>query len=178
MSKISSVAEFRSFRERVLEERAQEPGRPTLVIGAGTCSQASGSNDIMRIVKRQILERNLHDRVALRITGCQGFCEMDPFILVEPGNHLYTQVTMDDVPRIVDATLEGGVVEDLLYTRAHDRKRFLRQDDIPFFKRQTRLILGQNQKLDPIRILDYVENGGYGGLEKVLARLDPDWIIE
>src|SRR5512136_1109209 len=112
MSKISSVAEFRSFRERVLEERAQEPGRPTLVIGAGTCSQASGSNDIMRIVKRQILERNLHDRVALRITGCQGFCEMDPFILVEPGNNLYPKLKIEHVPTIIDAVLNGKPAKD------------------------------------------------------------------
>ena len=178
MNKITSVAEFRSFRERVLQERSGEPARPTLVIGAGTCSQASGANDIMRIVKRQILERNLHDRVSLRITGCQGFCEVDPFILVEPGNHLYAHVTMDVVPTIIDATLEGRVVDELLYRGAHDHRTFHRQDDIPFFKKQMRLILGQNQKIDPIRILDYVENGGYAALEKVLSRPDPGWIID
>ncbi len=51
------------------------------------------------------------------------------------------------------------------------------QEDIPFFKMQTRTILGNNQKLDPIRIFDYVGQGGYGALEKALSANDPEWII-
>jgi len=159
-------------------ERETVPAKPCLVICAGTGGQASGSNDIMRIIKRQILERNLHDRISLRITGCQGFCEMDPFILVEPGNHLYTKISMDDVPRIIDAALDGKVVEELLYREKHDPKRYHSQDEIPFFKKQTRTILGKNHEIDPIRIIDYIERGGYAAFEKVMTSPNPDWIIQ
>ena len=109
MYKLSSVEEFQNFHEQVFSE--PRPNVPCLVVCAGTGGQAAGSNDIMRVVKRQIIERNLHDKISLRITGCQGFCELDPFIIVEPGKNLYPRLKMEDVPRIIDAALKGEVIE-------------------------------------------------------------------
>jgi NADH-quinone oxidoreductase subunit F len=174
---MTSVGEFRALRHRVLNDRGSEPAVPRLVISAGTCGQASGANDLIRITKRQIVERNLQERIALKITGCQGYCEMDPCIVVEPGNHLYPKLTMDDVPRIIDAALEGKVVENLLYRDPKDGRRHRSQDDIPFFKGQTRTLLAKNQKVDPIRIMDYIEVGGYAAFEKVVANPTPELII-
>ena len=178
MDRLTSVEEFKSFRQRILKEKELSDGQPTLVICAGTGGQASGSNDIMRVIKRQILERNLQDKLALRITGCQGFCEMDPFILVEPGHNLYPKLKMEDVPRIIDAVLEGKIVDDLLYREPGTVHKYEVQEDIPFFRKQTRTILGNNEKIDPIRIMDYLERGGYAALEKALENPDPLWIIE
>ena len=62
-----------------MAEEKSEDDKPTLVVCAGTGGQASGSNDIIRVIKRHILEKGLQDKVRLRITGCQGFCEIDPF---------------------------------------------------------------------------------------------------
>ena len=177
MKKLSSVEQFISFRRRILKAREMEAPKPCLVICAGTGGQASGSNDVMRILKRQLLDRNLQGKLSLRITGCQGFCEMDPFIVVEPGNHLYPKLRMEDVPKIVDSALEGKVVEDLLYKGKHDNMCYHCQDKIPFFKKQTRTILGKNQLIDPIRIMDYIEHGGYGAFEKIMSAPDPEWII-
>ncbi len=178
MKRMTSVEAFSSFRQRVLKESTMEPAKPCLVISAGTCGQASGSNDVMRIIKRQIIERHLQETISLRITGCQGFCEMDPSIVVEPGNHPYPKVNMEDVPRIIDSALAGEVVEELLYKEKHSNKCYHCQDEIPFFKKQTRTILGENQKIDPIRIMDYVERGGYATFEKILSKPDPEWIIQ
>ncbi len=178
MKRMTSVEAFSSFRQRVLKESTMELAKPCLVISAGTCGQASGSNDVMRIIKRQIIERNLQETISLRITGCQGFCEMDPSIVVEPGNHPYPKVNMEDVPRIIDSALAGEVVEELLYKEKHSNKCYHCQDDIPFFKKQTRTILGENQKIDPIRIMDYIERGGYATFEKILSKPDPEWIIQ
>ncbi len=175
MPQIASLEEFRDLRKAATTK--QGPERPCLVICAGTGGQASGSNDIMRVIKREMIERELHDKISLRITGCLGFCEMDPFIIVEPGNHLYPQLEMDDVPRIIDATMAREVVEDLLYREPGSIDRFSSQLDIPFFKGQTRTILGSNQELDPIRMNDYLATGGYAALEKILSNPDPDWII-
>ena len=88
MQKLTSVDEFVAFRQRILSEKEIQYDMPTLVVCAGTGGQASGSNDIIRIIKKYIIERNLRNKIALRVTGCQGFCEMDPFILVQPGHHL------------------------------------------------------------------------------------------
>ena len=176
MPQIRTLEAFRNYRKLVAEEPGD--GKPRIVICAGTGGQASGSNDIIRVVKKRILERNLQGRLSLRITGCLGFCEKDPFVLVEPGGQLYPRLTMEDIPRIVDAVAEGRVVEELLYKEPGTTRRYGCQTDIPFFRGQTRTILGYNQHLDPIRIHDYLRTGGYAALEKVLSNLDPAWIIE
>jgi NADH-quinone oxidoreductase subunit F len=177
MIKLSTVADLGEFRRRVLSEKEIQYGIPTLVVCAGTGGQASGANDVLRMIKRYMIERGLRDKVALRITGCQGFCEMDPFILVEPGRQLYPQLKMEDVPRVIDAAIGGYVDEGLIYKDSREKRQYECQNDIPFFKKQTRTILGDNQNLDPIRILSYIEQGGYGALEKVLRDCNPEWII-
>ncbi len=175
MPRLGSLEELKSFKTLVTSEPGET--KPTLVICAGTGGQASGSNDIIRVIKRHILEQQLHDKLFLRITGCLGFCEMDPFIIVEPGLYLYPKLSMDQVPQIIDAALKGEIIEELLYREPGSTKTYGCQDDIPFFNEQTRTILGSNQNLDPIRILDYISMGGYSALEKVIEKDDPDWVI-
>lgn len=176
MYRLATVEEFLSFRRQIVEE--PEPDRPCLVVCAGTGGQASGANDILRIIKRYSLEHNLHEKISLRVTGCQGFCEQDPFILVEPGKHFYPRLNMDDVPRIIESALKGQVVEELLYSESEYHECQHCQDDIPFFKKQTRTILGKNEQIDPIRIFDYTKRGGYHALGKVLLNINPEWIIK
>lgn len=177
MKKFTSLSEFISFRYRILSEKDDQYDKPTLVVCAGTGGQASGSNDVMRIIKKYILENNLTEQVDLRVTGCQGFCEMDPFIVVEPGKHLYPKIKMEDVPQIIESAISGKINKELIYREARENKRYYSQNDIPFFKKQTRTILGCNQNLDPIRIKDYIEQGGYSAIEKVFTNLNPEWII-
>ena len=177
MRKLASVEGLGDFRRRVLAEKDVVYDRPTLVVCAGTGGQASGANDVIRVIKRYVLNRSMQEKVALRITGCQGFCEMDPFILVEPGRHLYPRLKMEDVPRVIEAAVGGYVDEGLIYKEPRTEKHYHDQLDIPFFKKQTRTILGYNQNLDPIRILNYIELGGYAAAEKVLSNPDPEWII-
>ena len=178
MKRVESLEEFRRFRDLVIKRKELEELKPCLTICAGTGGQASGSNDILRFIKWEILGQKLQDRISLRITGCQGFCQMDPFMIVEPGKHLYPKIKKEDIPRIIHSAIEGKPIEDLLYKDLSSKAFYHCQDEIPFFKHQTRIILGKNQKLDPIRIFDYIEQGGYGALEKVLSNPDPIWIIQ
>ncbi|UCG61632.1 MAG: FAD-dependent oxidoreductase [Candidatus Zixiibacteriota bacterium] len=177
MRKLSTVEELHGFRLRIMGEGKARQDKPTLVISADTGAQASGVNDIIRVAKRYILERSLQERVTLRITGCHGFCEMNPYILVEPGGHFYPKLEMGDIPRVVEAAVGDFVDEGLIYKDSRELKSYHYRDDIPFFKKQMRTILGINQKLDPIRILNYFEQGGYAATEKVLSDPDPEWII-
>jgi NADH-quinone oxidoreductase subunit F len=176
MNTFQTVAEFKAYRESILA--AGRSQRPCLVICGGTGGQASGSNDLIRVIKRQILEQDLHDRLSLRITGCLGFCEMDPFIIVEPGYHLYPKLKMEHVPRIVEAAVKGEVVEELLYREPGSAVVRFSEQEIPFFQGQTRIVLGQNQQVDPIRINDYLKMGGYAALEKALETPDRQWIVD
>jgi len=153
-------------------------GKPTLVLCAGTAGQASGANDVLRVAKRYILENGLHDRIELRITGCQGFCEMDPFVVIEPGQNLYPKIGMEDVGRIIDAALEGTVIEELLYREPGEEELYENKEEIPFFRDQVRTILGRNEDIDPLRISDYFRQGGYSSLAAVIERNDPEWIVD
>ena len=143
MKKIRSIKEFTSFRNAVLN--GSENNIPCLVISAGTCGQASGANDIMRMSKRYILEKELQDKIHLRITGCLGFCEIEPCIFVEPYDYVYPKINIDDVPGIIDAALRGTALEGLLYREEAGNKIYHSQQEIPFFKHQHRVILEKNQ---------------------------------
>ncbi|TRZ70229.1 MAG: hydrogenase [Bacteroidetes bacterium] len=176
MKQLSSVENFVEFRKLIVNEVKDD--KPCLAICAGTGGLASGSNDIIRIIKRHIIEHNLNEKISLRITGCLGFCEMDPFIIVEPGLNLYPKLKMEDVPKIIEAAVEGRIIEEMLYREPGKEKQYYSQSEIPFFKNQTRTVLGNNQKLDPIRIFNYIKTGGYAALEKVISNPEPEWIIK
>ncbi len=174
MSRLSSVEALRELRGRIQDR----PITPCLVVCAGTACQASGANDIQRLVKRELLKRDLVDRLAIRITGCHGFCEMGPFILTEPQGALYVKIADEDVPRIIDAVLRDEYVEELLYHDPVAGKACHHQEEIPFFAKQKRTILGRNQSLDPIRLSHYLASGGYSALEDVIESRTPEWVIE
>jgi len=178
MKKLHTVEELHSFRHRILNEKNVQNDKPVLVISAGTCGQASGANDIIRVTKRYILKQGIQNKISIKITGCHGFCQIEPFILVEPGQQLYPNLSMDDVPAIIDAAIGNYVVDSLIYKDSLTQEQCHHQKDIPFFKKQIRTILGNNQKLDPIRILSYVEQDGYAAVEKIFLHPDPKWIID
>ncbi|MEO0114966.1 MAG: NADH-quinone oxidoreductase subunit NuoF [candidate division WOR-3 bacterium] len=177
MEKLKSIEEFKSFQEVLIAE-AKKSTIQTIVISAGTCGQASGANDLIRVAKREILARQLSDKIRLRITGCHGFCQMEPSVLIEPNRIFYPKLKPTDMVKVVEAVAKGEVLKDLLYKDPDTGKILEKQEELPFFKKQVRTILSQNEKVDPIRIYQYIENGGYSALVKVLEKSDPKWTIE
>jgi len=175
MERLKNVEDLEALQKLLVAGR--DPARKAIVICAGTACQASGSNGIIRVAKKHILQNELIDKISLRITGCHGFCEMGPFVLIEPQNAFYARLTLDDIPRIIDAALSDSYVEDLLYADPRTGERYHNRDDIPFFKHQQRTLLGQNQEIDPIRIHDYLAAGGYEALRRVLSGRDPEWVV-
>ena len=176
MEKLKSINDFYSLQSRILDDRKLDV--PVIVIPAGTCGQASGANDLIRIAKREILAKQLTEKVQLRITGCHGFCEMEPSVLIEPRGTFYPKVDIEDMARIVAAVSQDEVLEDLLYTGQKTGKPIERQSDIPFFKKQVRTLLSRNEKVDPIRLFNYIQNDGYAAMADVLGRRDSRWVVE
>jgi NADH-quinone oxidoreductase subunit F len=174
MAQLRSIDNFRALRDRLTS--VIDPEIPTIVISAGTCGQASGANDLIRVAKREILTKKLNGKVHLRITGCHGFCEMEPSVLIEPSGIFYPEVGLENMARIVEAVAKNVVLEDLPFVDPQTGRPVIRQVDIPFFKKQLRTILSRNEKVDPIRIYNYIENGGYASLAAVLDMGDPDWV--
>ncbi len=175
MRRLTSIDEFKNLQQQLTTD--QTSGIPTLIIPAGTCGQASGANDLIRIAKRELLSKELTDKVNIRITGCHGFCELEPSILIEPRGTFYPKVNPKDVPMIIDAVLNDSVVDELLWKEPGTGVTIERQQDIPFFRQQVRTIISRNEKVDPIRIYNYIECGGYQGLAGVLERGESEWVI-
>lgn len=178
MHKLSTIEDFQDLQGRLLSGR--DLAVPTIVIPAGTCGQASGANDLIRVAKRELLARGLADKnsVRLRVTGCHGFCEAEPSVLVEPDGTFYPKVNPQKMARIVQAVAEQKILDDLLYVDPATGERIRRQSNVPFFKTQVRTILGRNEKVDPIRIYNYLECGGYSALVNALTKGEPRWVIE
>lgn len=176
MKKLKSIEDFKSLQELIIADTKKEI--PTIVVSAGTCGQASGANDLIRIAKRELLSKGLTDRIQLRVTGCHGFCQMEPSIVIEPRGTFYPRLGITEMARIVEALDRGEVLEDLLWRDPKTRKRVEKLDDIPFFRSQTRNILSRNLKVDPIRIYNYIENRGYSALVEVLTDRNPRWVVK
>jgi NADH-quinone oxidoreductase subunit F len=176
IEKLQSLDALRELNARLKADH--DPAAPVIVIPAGTCGQASGANDLIRIAKREILARGLTGKVHLRVTGCHGFCEMEPSVLIEPGGIFYPRLTMEGMARVVEAVARREVVRDLLYADPETGQRYEKQAEVPFFKRQMRKILARNERVDPIRIYNYIEAGGYLSLLRVIEQGNPKWVIE
>ena len=171
MERLDTISDFRILMDRLAANR--DPRVPTVVITAGTCGQASGANDLIRAAKRELLRRELAGEVRLRITGCHGYCEMEPSVVIEPAGTFYPKLNADGMVKIIDAVVRGNVVEDLLPLDPETGERVRTQAELPFYKKQTRTVLARNQKVDPIRINDYIAIGGYSSLVTVLEGGDP-----
>jgi NADH-quinone oxidoreductase subunit F len=133
---------------------------------------------VQRILKKSLIEQELVDHIALRITGCHGFCEMGPFVVADPQGAFYPKVKTHHVAAIINAAVLGGYAEHLLYRDPVTDASYHHLDDIPFFAKQQRTLLGRNQHLDPIRLFDYIAQGGYESLVKVLSDYTPQGIID
>jgi NADH-quinone oxidoreductase subunit F len=178
MERLRSIEDFQEFQDRLISEH--DPEIPTIVIPAGTCGQASGANDLIRAAKRELLARGLtdQDNVRLRVTGCHGFCEAEPSVLVQPYGTFYPKVDREKMARIVQAVADQKTLDDLLYVDVATGERIEKQSEIPYFKLQVRTILARNEDVDPIRIYNYLESGGYSAFVKTLANGEPRWAIE
>src|SRR5450759_5259656 len=176
MERLNSIEQLQALEQRMSADR--DPRLPVIVISAGTCGQASGANDLIRIAKREILAHGLVDTVGLRVTGCHGFCQAEPSALVEPEGTFYPRLGSKEMTRLVQAVSRGEVLEELLWRDPKTRRRVRKQSDIAFFRNQTRTILSRNERIDPIRVYTYIQDGGYSALGKVLWTGDARRVIE
>jgi NADH:ubiquinone oxidoreductase subunit F (NADH-binding)/(2Fe-2S) ferredoxin/NAD-dependent dihydropyrimidine dehydrogenase PreA subunit len=177
MSKLQSATELAELRERLNAERYQE--RASVVTTTGTCGLASGAESVLRAIRREVKKQGLDQAVTVRTTCCQGFCEVEPVVIVYPERVLYRNVTPKDVPEIITETfVNKSVVDRLLYIDPVTGNRIELEEDLPFFKKQLRLLLDNNRLIDPHEIEDYIVLGGYTALSRVLFEMKPEEVVE
>ena len=174
--RLGSVGELEALRKSIIGER--DPKQACITVCGGTGCLALGAQEVIAGFKREIEKGRLEGKLALRITGCPGFCEKGPLVVVKPENILYQQVRGEDVAEIVSETVKGNIVDRLLYTDPDTGKKITHESDVPFYKKQKRLLLGNNSNIDPTDIRDYLALGGYAALGKALSNMSPEGIID
>jgi NADH-quinone oxidoreductase subunit F len=127
----------------------------------------------------EIEKQGLHDRVEMKRTGCHGFCEMGPILVVEPANIFYRKVRPEDVEEIISETvLKGEVLERLLWKDPVTKELTVSEKELPIYKRQNKNVTYNSGRIDPTDIEDYIAAGGYAALVKALTEMSPTGIIE
>jgi len=170
-----------------LYQKSLESQKKKILVCAGTGCVAGGSLDIYAELIRLIEENGVHcavnleqephpDSVGVKKSGCHGFCEMGPLVRIEPQGWLYIKVKPEDCSEIVAETILGERFIDRLAYKKNE-KTYPTQEEIPFYKKQTRLVLDHCGHIDATSINEYLAIGGYRALEKALFAMSPDDIV-
>ena len=177
MQRIGSPGELEELRKGLLAER--DPDRHCIAICSAPNCHTMGKQKLASAIEEEITVRGLHGKVDVRRTGCLGFCEKGPVVVIYPGEVCYLGVTPEDAADIVSQTvLEKQIVDRLLFVDPKTGEKMVRQGDIPFYKDQTGYLLRTNGRLDPKRIDDYLSIGGYTALSKALFEMTPEQVLE
>lgn len=175
--KIKSPEELEKFRYDIkskIDDKAT-----CIAICAGTGCLALGSEKIIAAFREEISKRDLGKTVSIKETGCPGFCERGPIVVIYPEETCYLRVAVADVPEIVSRTvMNKEIIERLVYTDPNSGEKISKDSEIPFYKKQKRLIIGNNIHIDPRRIEDYLAVNGGSALCKALFQMSPEEVIE
>lgn len=176
--KLQNPAELDEFRNTLRAE--QDPKARCVRICIGTGCTAKGAPRIIEQFRKAAEEYGDESLVVeSKCTGCHGFCERGPIVVVDPGNVFYQNVMEEDVAEIWrESVLGGRVVERLLYQDEKTKQAATTAEEIPFYKAQQRIVLALNGVIDPTRIEEYIARGGYEALAKVLTSMQPEEVIE
>ncbi len=176
MRNIQSASDLNQWREQIRSRQRLEDG--VVYVCGGTGCQAYGCQKVKEAFERELKSLNGKLKIVLKYTGCPGFCEKGPLVTLHPQDLFYQKVNSGDVPRIVEETiLKGKVVKDLLLEDPEVQRKILSSREVPFYRHQKRLLLGNNEFIDPTQIDDYVAIGGYEALAKSLLQMTPEEVI-
>ena len=177
MPRLGSIQDLENYRQSLLLER--DPNKLSVNICVDTGCSALGAEQLYETFKKELDSRRLNETIDLKPTGCPGFCQRGPVVVINPHDIFYQQVDESDVNNIIDQTLlQYNILGSLLFTRPTDGRRFIYTREVPFFERQKRVVMQDNGLIDPTKIEDYVTRGGYEAVARVLTSMDPEEVID
>ncbi len=179
MVKLKTPQELENLRASL--QKQLKYSAKTISICYGSSCKASGAEEVITAIKNELEKNNLETNLEriIKETGCHGFCEQGPLVLIKPQNIFYCRVKPEDASRIVKKSIiKNEIIADLLFQDPQNENIFTTEEEIPFYKKQTRLLMQHNSDIDPRRLEDYLAQGGYSALNKVLTQNTPEEILE
>ena len=177
MRKIKSVSDLERWRQDIISKQ-KENGVVISVCG-GTGCHAYGCKKVRDQFAKTLRKSGNGQKIRLKFTGCRGFCERGPIVTIQPQGIFYQRVQEKDIPLILSETIEQGkLLEHLLYEDSTTKRKVTSEKEVPFYKAQQRLVLGNNGLIEPTKIEDYIGIGGYQALSKALFNMKPEQIID
>ena len=177
MNPLKSITDLEKLRKDILTKK--NPKRLAIAVCVSTGCKALGVQKVLKAFDEEFKKQGLESKVEIKETGCLGFCEKGPRIVIYPEKIYYFQVKASDVPEIVSKTLiKKEIVERLLYTDPVTGKKARYLSEVPFYKYQKRLLLESNAKINPKEIEDYLAIGGYAALAKALFQMTPEGVLK
>ena len=153
--------------------------RAHVLVCTGTGCASSGGKEVLAKFEEEIKKQGLDKEVKAVSTGCHGMCEMGPIVTVYPEGTFYVRVKPEDVPTIVEEhLLKGRIVERLLYKEPKTASDVPDYKDIPFYKKQRRIVLANCGDINPDSLEEYIGKDGYQALAHVLLDLTPEQVVD
>ena len=177
MEKLTSIQAFRNKLNTL--QASLDPNKKIITICGGTGCTAFGASQVREAFEAELSKHSQAENISVNITGCHGFCEKGPVIVIQPRQVFYTNVQVEDVPRIVEKTLlKDEIIEDLLYIDPSTGEKIVYNHDVPFYKKQTRIVYRLNGILDPVDLDAYIARDGYAAMVKALSEMTPEQVID
>ena len=176
MERLTSTDALKSLREKLADETFR-PDVNRVRMCCGTACTATGAYKVIDSLMEESESRGVELEVVK--TGCQGLCQKGPVMIVEPQGIFYQRMKPDKAHHIVSNTIIGGLpYREGLFREDIFTEPVLRMEDVPFYKKQVRIALRNNGRIDPNNINHYIALGGYSALEKALRSMTPDEVLD
>jgi NADH:ubiquinone oxidoreductase subunit F (NADH-binding)/(2Fe-2S) ferredoxin/ferredoxin len=147
----------------------REKQKTCITVCGGTGCHAYGCLEVAKAFKEEIGKQNLQDLVDVKTTGCHGFCERGPIVVIQPEGIFYQRIQLDNIKDVISKTIiNKEIIDKLLYIDPRTKEKIVQEKEVPFYKKQKRIIFGNNGFIDPTDIKDYIALEGYKALTKVL----------
>ncbi|MDH5466366.1 MAG: NADH-quinone oxidoreductase subunit NuoF [Candidatus Aminicenantes bacterium] len=165
------------IRDEISDSRKKQ--KTCITICGGTGCHAYGCLKVAEAFKEEIRKQKLQDSVEVRTTGCHGFCERGPIVVIQPEGIFYQRIKLSDINEVISETIiNKKVINRLLYVDPRTNKEIILEKDVPFYKKQKRIVFSNNGFIDPTDIRDYIALGGYRALTKILFDMTSEEVIE
>lgn len=176
--RLNSHEDLNALRKQILDNH--DPDKPEILVCHGTGCIANGSPEVTEAFKKSLEAAGVDAKVmpGIKTTGCQGLCSRGPLVSIKPHGLFYQRVKAKDADEIIQKTLlKNEPVERLLYKDGKTGELIHKEEDIPFYNLQDRIVLKNIGKIDPTDIEDKISAGGYQALAKALTTMTPEEVV-